>query len=194
MEVSQIELALLIVYSAVAGAVLAFFYDLSATLMGVMFGSESLRASRLGLVELPLIKRRVMTEAGPPSKAVKTVEKITRNVLDFCFMLSVGISVILIAYSENSGRVRVYIPIGIAVGFFVYRIIFKKTVLRISNLLIFVSRAVIIYMYNTAAIPICRISKAFGMLKAKVKRKEGANDGKREKKKLRRWRSILRKN
>ena len=41
MEVSQIELALLIVYSAVAGALLAFVYDLSVLLRGVMFGNES---------------------------------------------------------------------------------------------------------------------------------------------------------
>ena len=194
MEVSQIELALLIVYSAAAGALLAFIYDLSVLLRGVMFGNESFRSSKICLLELPLVKCRVTTPERPPSKVANFAQKAVRNILDFLFMLSVGIAVILIAYSENSGRVRVYIPMGIAVGFFVYRIIFKKIFLRISNLLIFLSRAVIIYMYKAVALPVDYISKAFGGLKAKIKRKEEANDRKRAKKKPRRWRSILHKN
>ena len=110
MEVSQIELALLIVYSAAAGALLAFIYDLSILLRGVMFGNESFRSSKLCLLELPLVKCRVITPERPPSKAACFAQKVVRNILDFLFMLAVGIAVILIAYSENSGRVRVYIP------------------------------------------------------------------------------------
>ena len=194
MEVSQIELALLIVYSAAAGAVLALFYDLSVLLQGVMFGNESFRASRLCSVELPLVKCRVITVDRQPSKVVKIIEKTARSILDFLFMLTVGVAVILIAYTENSGRVRVYIPIGIAVGFLVHRIIFKKVILRISNLLIFVSRAVIIYMYKAVSLPIVFASRAIGRIKAGMKRKDGANGRKREKKKLPRGRSILREN
>ena len=194
MEVSQIELALLIVYSAAAGAVLALFYDLSVLLQGVMFGNESFRASRLCSVELPLVKCRVITADRQPSKVVKIIEKTARSILDFLFMLTVGVAVILIAYTENSGRVRVYIPIGIAVGFLVHRIIFKKVLLRISSLLIFVSRAVIIYMYKAVSLPIVFASRAIGRIKAGMKRKDGANGRKREKKKLRRGRSILREN
>lgn len=78
-------------------------------------------------------------------------------VLDVAVVVSAGISMILISYSYNSGRMRWMIPAGFVLGFLAYRITLGKLVKKIVSATVYFLVAVTVKLVGVVIAPIKRI-------------------------------------
>lgn len=148
MEISQIDLFLLFLYSVATGAVLGVIYD-AIRVTRALFLSENERYLK---IELPIIKK-----AAYP-KSAKKLSRVAADIFiaagDFVFMLTAAVAIILVAYVRNMGRMRWLIPTGVAVGFVLYYYTIGKLILKISGFLAFLIRAGLVYIATFVAMPI----------------------------------------
>ena len=173
MEISQIDLLFLFLYSLATGAVLGVVYDAVRILRALFFSENERYLTR----ELPLIRKTAyrQTEKKLPRAAVA----IFVAVGDFVFMITCAIAVILVAYVKNMGRMRWIIPVGASVGFVAYYYTVGKLIMKISGLAAFLIRAGLVYLYSLAELPVRLVIN--GVKNRKKKSKEN-------KKRRKRWR------
>ena len=98
MEISQIDLFLLFLYSAATGALLGVIYD-AIRITRSLFFPESERYLN---IELPVIKKRAYIQ--PRARLSCIAADIFVAVGDFIFMIITAVAIILVAYAQNMGR------------------------------------------------------------------------------------------
>lgn len=164
MEISQKGLLLLFLYSCATGGVLGLIYDAIRVVRVMIAMSNEEYLQR----ELPWIHRRVLLADG---KGVgRAVTAVVTGVCDFTFMIIFAIALILVAYSENMGRMRWLIPTGAMIGFTLYYQTVGRLTRKITHLAAFLVRAVLTYIYTLAALPVKYVIKS--VKNRKIKRKE----------------------
>lgn len=146
--ISQRTLALLLVYAALAGFGLGVVYD-------------GLRILRMAL--------------GEPRQPIRGTAKgqgkrpLWRDILlffeDVLFAVTVCVTLILLSYYANDGRLRAPAVVGMMGGFFVYRHTFSRLLLRLADWLLGLLRRVIRACLHLVAIPLrCVWSLTVGRL------------------------------
>lgn len=152
MEISQTDFIFLLLYSLASGAVLGVIYD-AIRISRALILPTSVRCGRdYSDIELPIIhKRAYVAERKRLSGAF---DDIVTAIGDFTFMIVAAVTIILVAYVMNSGRVRWLIPFGVAVGFVIYSVTVGKLIMRISGLIVFLIRATIIYLWEILKFPV----------------------------------------
>ena len=163
MEISQSGLFLLILYSAATGAVLGFLYDIIKLLRYVVFSPGLNYDSE----DHRLISRAASKHSS--KKGVLFAEWLSVAITDIAFMISCAISVILVAYIENMGRIRWLIPFGAVVGFALYRFTVGRLVIKMSVVLSIIVRAAFVLV----AMIFERIFLRMKSIKIKEKTKKG---------------------
>ena len=166
MEISQIDLFFLFLYSAATGVALGVIYDAIRILRALVFSENE----KYLATELPLIRKTAYS---------KTDRKISRASLwifvavgDFIFMITCAVAVILVAYVRNMGRMRWLIPLGTMVGFWTYYVTVGKLILKISELVAFLIRAGFVYVYTFLEIPVRCAANKIKNRKKKTKENE----------------------
>lgn len=72
---------------------------------------------------------------------------------DILFMLTFAVSLILLCYYGNDGRIRASAVIGIACGFFVYRQTVGRLVIRMAEILTAWIRKILAFLWRVASLP-----------------------------------------
>ena len=125
MEISQITLVVLLLYSFFSGVLVGLLRDLLG-LLGVALGlcSAKRQHSHLSRLHLPVSFRPLNAE-----KKRGILQSIAINIFDLVSILSAACSAILLAYGYNSGRVRFFSLAAIAAGFFLYRLMLGRALI-----------------------------------------------------------------
>ena len=184
MEISQLSFVLLAVYSLCFGVVLGVIYDImrvQRVLLGAEYRGNKSKVDYRN-IKLPIIKKKAYSEKF--DRFFKSFLNIYIAVGDVLFVTACGAAVVLVAYAYNSGRVRVIIYLGLLFGFLAYYFTVGKIVMRLSQLIAFVVRSILVYCYEIISAPI-----RFGVEKIKkrscnVDIKRRRKYDKREKQKL----------
>ena len=124
MEISQIELFALFLYSSAGGLALGVIYEVARgirILLTAVLAPGEVQPVRVFGKELSLRRRRETKRAGAGS-LLKVALNITVIVIDVLFMTAAAVLVILTCYAFNSGRLRWMIYAGFAVGLFLYSV------------------------------------------------------------------------
>ena len=167
MEISQSALFWLIVYSAATGLVLGVIYSAVGLVRELIIPS----GERYKEIELPLIKKRAYKSKS--GRLVKALKQVALGFIDFIFMITCAIAVILVAYTENMGRMRWLIPFGAALGFFLYRATLGRLILKISVAATFFARAASVYLYSILTLPIMLLIGKIRRINFKEVKKKG---------------------
>ncbi len=157
MEISQIGLLLLLWYSAAAGVSLGALYDAFRVLRRLVLSEEPTGKIDYKSIKLPFINKSAYPEK--KKKLAAAWYQTGTVVFDILFALACGITLILLAYSRNSGKMRWMIFVGTASGFAAYYFTLGKMVKNLIDAVVFLIRAVILYGYSLAALPIRIIKK-----------------------------------
>jgi len=174
MEISQTGLFLLIIYSAATGCVLGMVYSVIRLIREIIVPTDD----RYMKTKLPIVKKTAYKRSG---KGLSRIAKGTFvAVLDFLFMITCAVAVILVAYTENMGRMRWLVLFGTTIGFALYRVTLGKLILKISVWVGFLIRATTVYLYSILTFPIYFIIK-------KIKRRKRKNREDKIKKGRKKW-------
>ena len=150
MEISQLDLLALLLYSVPMGAAIALLYELFKTVGFV------LRLMWLpGSVSPPTIFGKtpvgLAPRAKPPKRIAVIAYKTLRAVGDTVFMILAAVGLIILSYACNAGRRRWMLYVGVVFGFFLFKNTFGKLMgkclttvtLALAKLLSVATRAVV---------------------------------------------------
>ena len=161
MEISQLGLFSLLLYSVASGAVL-----------GVAYGLLQAVRVMLKLLLIPCDVDPVSVfgknisiryKAQKSRRAAKAIFKIAEIILDILFMVTVAVSLILVSYAFNKGRMRWMISVGAASGLCIF-------VMTAGKLFKTLSTAILILTFNVL-FNLCKtLIKPIGFLKRKIKK------------------------
>ena len=135
------------------GIFLGILYDacvLLRILLGARAGEGSI--SRLASIRYPLL---------PPDFGRREQGRLGRGLsfsvtalFDFLFALLAGILILLFAYAQNDGILRLYYLVAAALGFYAYRITVGRLVFRFSSALVFLLRLLLSYFALFVRVPL----------------------------------------
>ncbi|MBR2479581.1 MAG: spore cortex biosynthesis protein YabQ [Clostridia bacterium] len=167
MEISQLSLALFLLISAACGAILGALYDLTAILPAVCGRVFDLKLhERLYGINLPWIKRTLRAKKTVPREFFRNTAIFVH---DLVFMLEAGALTAITIYRFNDGIARSGFFIGIIVGFSLYRVIFRKVILALFEILRFAAQCVLAYVIHALALPVRFIVKSVAVLIQKAR-------------------------
>ncbi len=150
MEISQAGLLRLFLSALLTGVALGAVYDILRALKTLAFAEEV--SEKYREIELPLVGVcAYRTKMGAFKKSVYLIYTAVSDIL--FFVIGAVFSVIL-AYSENSGRMRWMILVGMVLGFLIYYRTIGKLTGKISALTAFLLRAAAVYVYFCISAPI----------------------------------------
>ncbi len=172
MEISQLSFVLLALYSFGFGIVLGVIYDvvrIFRVILGAEYGKDNKKKIDYRNVELPIIKKKAYSVR--LDKISKKILGVYTAITDILFVTLCGIVTVLVAYAYNSGRVRVVMLLGLLIGFLLYYFTFGKLVMRLSQLIDFLLRSALVYLYEITAMPIRLVLKTVKAKNEKERRK-----------------------
>ena len=122
MEISQITLAKLLLYSFLLGLAIGALYD-AGRLLRLLLGVERANGfgSRIYEWTLPVCKKTMRSGEGR-----RVARAAVINICDFLCVIAATLGILILSYAYNSGRVRFFVLLGATVGFFLYRAILSK--------------------------------------------------------------------
>ncbi|MBE6592375.1 MAG: hypothetical protein E7642_00090 [Ruminococcaceae bacterium] len=135
MEISQVILSLLLLYSFFFGAIVGMFYD-GCRMLRVLAGKRYSKRGykRIEAWRLPIIKRTL----APKSESVwQSAVTFFGDILCVLFCTA---GIIVLNYSYNSGRFRFFTVLGVLAGFFVYKYTLGRLVMLVAEPLVVVFR------------------------------------------------------
>ncbi|MBR3894759.1 MAG: spore cortex biosynthesis protein YabQ [Clostridia bacterium] len=153
MEISQTGLAWLYVYALLLGFGLGGAYDLlriTRVFLGVHYSRRA--AKRLQAIRLPFLKPYQKKKESPALGVVVFIE-------DFFFCIFAGISIILLFYIQNHGKIRFPAFLCIGAGFFFYRATLGRLVMLFSEVIAFLMETVVGYTVFFVLYPIRAMAK-----------------------------------
>lgn len=131
MEISPLRLALLLFYSFVFGMAMGVFYDLHR-IIRVFFGVRysGTRFEKIENIKLPIVKKRI-------NFGQRKVSKISQNTIvffgDFASVVAATMGIIILNYSYNSGKFRLFTVLGVFFGFLLYHFTLGRLVMTVSE-------------------------------------------------------------
>ena len=167
MGISPIRLFYLLLSSFFLGIGMGALYDVHRivrVLLGVRY-SKSQFSEQLFLQPLPIL--------GRPLGEIRQgkIKKVFLSVLiflqDVAWFMIAGFGVVILNYAWNDGRFRFYTVISLFVGFFLYFFTVGKLVIRLSEWIVYVLRAVVSIVFFLCSRPFV---KAFEVLKKIMKK------------------------
>lgn len=122
MEISQIELARLLLYCFVLGGGIGIVYDMLRSLRDLFFGgAEACRIKRLCAIKLPFCKKPLAGD-----KKMKRSERVATELIDFFCAVAAGIGIIVLSYAYNKGRIRAFCVPGLLSGYAFSRLVLGR--------------------------------------------------------------------
>lgn len=156
MEISSLKLAELLIFSFVFGLCLGFFNDFNR-IIRVFFGARYSSKDYSKLYDFFKIKNKTYNET---TKFTTFLFKIIIIIQDVLFSLSVGCGTVLLIYCYNDGRFRLFTPLAIILGFFLYYFSVGKLVMLVSEPIAVFIKELLERILHLTFIPIKSVSKA----------------------------------
>ena len=153
MEISQLVLLRLLLYSFFFGLATGIFYDVNRifrVLCGVRYSKRIF--TRLYEIRLPIVKRKLKMGI---SKGF--FQSLVINVGDLFCVLFAASGLIVLNYSYNSGRFRFFTVIGVCLGFLFYRFTVGKLLIRIVEPIAFILKYLILSFFIVFSRPFIKI-------------------------------------
>lgn len=163
MEISQITLLRLTVYSFFFGVAVGLLYD-ACRILRVMAGARcSFRGyPRICALRLPISKR----ELGRGGER-RLLQSVMINIGDFLCVLTAALGAILLSYGYNSGRVRFFCLAAIALGLLLYRVSLGKALIFLLEPVALILK----YLFLSILEPIALIArKLYELMRKNVKK------------------------
>ncbi len=165
MTVSQTQLALLYLCSVLLGAFWGLLYD-GFRIARIFFGEHfSSVASRFEKVNLPLI--------GSPKKpkSRNKLRSIFLFVGDFFFCMIASVTLILLFYQMNHGKIRFMTFVLAGTGFYLYRLSIGKLIMACSETVAFLLQTVVRYICFFVCFPFEWVArKTYNLIRAVIKK------------------------
>ncbi len=156
MEISQITLAVMLLYSFLFGIAVGILYDVNRivrVLFGVRYTNKAY--SRLYSLKLPVSKKNVLIGS---SKGFW--QSLVINLGDALCVLVATVGAILINYGYNSGRFRFFTVAALIVGFVIYRFSIGRMLILVAEPLAFICKYIFLSICGILAFPL----RKFGTL------------------------------
>jgi hypothetical protein len=156
MEISQITLAVMLLYSFLFGIAVGILYDvnrIARVLFGVRYTKKAY--SRLYSLRLPVSKKNVLIGS---SKGFW--QSLVINLGDALCVLVATVGAILINYGYNSGRFRFFTVAALIVGFVIYRFSIGRMLILVAEPLAFICKYIFLSICGILALPL----RKFGTL------------------------------
>ena len=178
MEISQLGLFYLFVYSAFGGVFLGVLCELTCALrfaLRLLLMPEKIDPPRIFSKSITPVRMSVKSKKS--SAFARLMCELFSFFTDALFVIVSAITLILIAYACNSGRMRWMLVVGLAIGFFAFRATLGKIARRIFCVAVLVFRNILIRIVKILCVPVrwiganvkCILSKK--NLKKKMKKK-----------------------
>ena len=168
MEISQSELFVLLIHSAVGGAILGLLYDLMRAARMIV---KAALTSKETVLSRPLEKnaqKSLLADGKDLNGFSRVACWLVTFMTDVFFMITSAVTVIMIAYACNSGRMRWMLLIGHAIGFVLYRNTIGKVTTRFFAIVILAIRKLMLKICNAVE----KMTKCL-IIKIKGKKKRG---------------------
>jgi hypothetical protein len=154
MEISQITLAIMLLYSFLFGIAVGILYDVNRVvrvLFGVRYSKKAY--SRLYSLRLPISKKNVLIGS---SKGFW--QSLVINLGDALCVLVATVGAILINYGYNSGRFRFFTVAALIVGFVIYRFSIGRILIFVTEPLAFICKYIFLSICDLLALPLRKIT------------------------------------
>lgn len=153
MEISQITLLRLLIYSFLFGAIVGVLYDANKVIR-VLFGVRYTKKlySKLYALKRPITKKGVNIGSG---KGI--CQSIVVNVGDFLCVIIAAIGAILLNYGYNSGRFRIFTLAAIALGFFIYRFSIGRAIIFFAEPVAFICKYLLLSICDILCFPLKKL-------------------------------------
>ncbi len=181
MAISPIRMMWLLVFSLGFGAFCGLLNDVNR-LIRIMLGIKyvSKRFEGLRSIKLPVIG------AMSKEKKERRGEKLLTGTLIFLqdtfLFFFAGIGTVIINYYFNDGRLRIYAPMALLIGFLIYYFTVGKLVIAYSDVLVFLFRAFFAIFLAVFYIPIRSFVEFLVKIFKKIVKKLNKTIAKRQKK------------
>ena len=157
MEISQLGLFYLLVYSAFGGVLLGILCELMCSFRFAL--RSFLVPDKIGLPRL-FGKEIAPVKMSLKSKKSSAFARLFCEGLsifaDALFVIISALALILIAYARNSGRMRWMLVVGLAIGFFAFRTTVGKIIRRILCIAILIFRNILVRIVKFLCVPVRR--------------------------------------
>lgn len=155
MEISQTELARLLLYCFVLGIVLGGVYELLRSLRNILFGgAETCRFKKACAIRVPFSRRRLV---GPKRRT--RAESVMSNAADLLCAILAGVGIIVLCYAYNSGRIRAFCVIGVLSGYALARLLLGRVLTPAAEALLLAVKYLFSSIVAVICIPIKKIYK-----------------------------------
>ena len=146
MEISPLLLSLLLLWSAVFGAVLGMINDVNRIIrvfLGVRYTQNGFE--RLYKYPLPILKKPLGELKTLPKRGFVSVIIFLQDLL---FFIIAGVGVAILNYEFNEGKFRIFTLLAILVGFLLYYFTIGKLVILASELIVFSIKAIFLMIFT----------------------------------------------
>lgn len=164
MEISQIMLTLLLLYSFLFGIAVGIFYDgcrIIRVLAGKRYSKKGYK--RLDALKFPIIKRTLFA---PKEDGV--LQSVLIFLSDLICVTFCTAGIIVLNYAYNSGRFRFFTVIGVLIGFFIYKYTVGRLIMLIAEPMLLLLRFIVVSIFIILCAPfykivnkLCKIVKKF---------------------------------
>ena len=151
MEISPLLLSLLLLWSAVFGAVLCMINDVNRIIrvfLGVRYTQNGFE--RLYKYPLPILKKTLGELKTLPKRGFVSVIIFLQDLL---FFIIAGVGVAILNYEFNEGKFRIFTLLAILVGFLLYYFTIGKLVILASELIVFSIKAIFLMIFTLVLRP-----------------------------------------
>ena len=138
MEISPILLAKLLLYSLIWGGTVGVFYDVNRifrVLLGVRYSKKHFDS--LYSLRLPFSKKEISLKNAADKTGGRFIKGATEFLGDFLSVTVAALGVVVLNYSYNDGRFRIFTVIGTLVGFLLYYFTLGRLVMLVCEPLAF---------------------------------------------------------
>ena len=149
MEISQIMLTVLLLYSFFFGAAVGVFYD-GCRMLRVLAGKRYAKRGykRLDSLKYPAVKVNLFK---PKENGV--LQSVLTFLGDMICVLFCTCGIIVLNYSYNSGRFRFFTLLGVVIGFFVYKYTVGRLIMLIAEPIVLLVRFVVVSIFIILCVP-----------------------------------------
>ncbi len=168
MEISPIKIFYMAVVSLLFGMCVGALNDVNRIVRifyGVRYGKD--RFEGLYNLKLPIIKRNV-SKTPKKCKYINAILPCVIFVQDIILFFFAGAGVAIINYYFNNGRARLYTPAAVIIGFAVYYFTVGKAVLYFSDIIVFIVKAIAMFLFGVIYYPVSLLVNFFGFFVKKI--------------------------
>ena len=129
-ETTPSALFRLILQAVFLGLALGVLYSALRFTQILSTGEDAIRNEKIGALKFPLIGTLVKERPERPRKTRKWGLCLLTFFEDIVFCVSVAVGIVLLAFVGNCGQIRWFLPLGVALGFLLFRISVGKYIDR----------------------------------------------------------------